>query len=73
MKSTSVHSIRLFEFLPTMPKLNVDRVVELLEVSYRTANTVMKRLADAGVMVKTSGRPRYRSYEYRRYVELLRK
>lgn len=71
-KSVSVHSIRLFEFLPTMPKLTVDRAVELLDVTYPTANNAVKSLVEAGVLVETSGRSRHRSYEYRRYVELLR-
>lgn len=71
-KSTSVHSIRLFEFLPTMPKLTVDRAVELLEVTYPTANTAVISLVEGGVLVETSGRARHRSYEYSRYVELLR-
>lgn len=42
MSSTSVHTIRLFEFLPTMPKLTVERAVELLEVTYPTANNAVK-------------------------------
>lgn len=72
MSSTSVHTIRLFEFLPTMPKLTVERAVELLEVTYPTANNAVKSLVEAGVLVETSGRARHRSYVYSRYVELLR-
>lgn len=68
LKSTSVQSIRLYEFLPTMPKLTV----ELLDGTYPTANTAVKRPEEGGVLVETSGRSRHRSYEYRRYVELLR-
>lgn len=49
MSSTSVHTIRLFEFLPTMPKLTV----ELLEVTYPTANNAVKSLIEAGVLVET--------------------
>lgn len=72
MSSVSVHTIRLFEFLPTMPKLTVERAVELLGVTYPTANTAVKSLVDAGVLVETSGKARHRSYLYHRYVELLR-
>ncbi len=68
LKSTSVHSIHLFEFLPTIPKLNVDRAVELLDVTYPTANTAVKSLVEAGVLVEMFGRSRHRSYEYRRHV-----
>ena len=72
MRSTSVHSIRLFEFLPTMPKLTVERAVKLLEVTYPTANAAVKTLVDAAILVETSGKARHRSYVYSRYVELLR-
>lgn len=72
MSSVSVHTIRLFEFLPTMPKLTVERAVELLGVTYPTANTAVKSLVEAGVLVETSGKARHRSYLYHRYVELLR-
>lgn len=72
MSSVSVHTIRLFEFLPTMPKLTVERAVELLGVTYPTANTAVKSLVEAGVLVETSGKARHRSYLYHRYVDLLR-
>jgi Fic family protein len=72
MSTTSVHTVRLFEFLPTMPKLTVDRAVELLAVTYPTANNAVKSLVDTGILVETSGKARHRSYVYDRYVELLR-
>lgn len=72
LNSTSVHTIRLFEFLPTMPKLTVERAIELLGVTYPTANSAVKSLVEAGVLVETSGKARHRSYLYNRYVELLR-
>lgn len=72
MSSTSVHTIRLFECLPTMPKLTVERAIELLGVTYPTANAAVKSLVEAGVLIETSGKARHRSYIYHRYVELLR-
>lgn len=72
MHSTSVHTIRLFEYLPTMPKLTVERAVELLDVTYPTANTAVKNLVEAEILTETSGKARHRSYTYHRYVELLR-
>lgn len=72
MNSISVHTIRLFECLPTMPKLTVERAVELLGVTYPTANYAMKNLVEAEILAETSGKARHRSYTYIRYVELLR-
>lgn len=67
-----MHTIRLFEYLPTMPKLTVERAVELLDVTYPTANTAVKNLVEAEILTETSGKARHRSYTYNRYVELLR-
>jgi len=72
MSATSLHTMRLFEFLPTMPKLTVDRAVELLNVSFPTANTVVQGLVAAGILHETTGRTRGRSYVYHDYVEILR-
>lgn len=54
-----------------MQKLTVDRAVELLDVTYPTANSTVKSPLESEVLFETSGRSRHRSYEYRRYVELL--
>lgn len=72
LPTTSMHTMRLFEFLPTMPKLTVDRAVELLNVTYPTANAAVKGLVEAGILVETTGRSRGRSYAYERYVAILR-
>lgn len=72
LSTTTMHTMRLFEFLPTMPKLTVDRAIELLDVTYPTANAAVKGLVEAGILVETTGRSRGRSYAYERYVTLLR-
>lgn len=72
LPTTTMHTMRLFEFLPTMPKLTVDRAIELLDVTYPTANAAVKGLVEAGILVETTGRSRGRSYAYERYVAILR-
>ncbi|MEG3131083.1 Fic family protein [Pantoea cypripedii] len=72
MTTTTIHTMRLFELLPTMPKLTVDRAVELLDVTYPTANSAVKGLVAAGILVETTGKARGRSYAYNDYVEMLR-
>ncbi|MBD9645952.1 Fic family protein [Pantoea sp. PNT02] len=72
LPTTSMHTMRLFEFLPTMPKLTVDRAMEVLDVTYPTANAAVKGLVEAGILVETTGRSRGRSYAYERYVAILR-
>ncbi|MFS2225294.1 Fic family protein [Pantoea sp. B65] len=72
MPTTSLHTMRLFEFLPTMPKLTVDHAAELLSVSFPTANAAVQGLVTAGILRETTGRTRGRSYVYHHYVEILR-
>lgn len=70
--SSTLQALRLFEFLPTMPKLTVDRAQQALEVSYPTARAAVTTLQDIGVLVETTGRARGQSFSYQAYVNLLR-
>ncbi|CAD0298376.1 Fic family protein [Xanthomonas hortorum] len=70
--SSTLQALRLFELLPTMPKLTVDRAQQALEVSYPTARAAVTTLQDIGVLVETTGRARGQSFSYQAYVNLLR-
>ncbi|UUF00093.1 Fic family protein [Xanthomonas hortorum] len=70
--SSTLQALRLFELLPTMPKLTVDRAQQALEVSYPTARAAATTLQDIGVLVETTGRARGQSFSYQAYVNLLR-
>lgn len=70
--SSTLHTLRLFEMLPTMPKITVERTSEVLGVSFPTANTVIRTLQNAGVLVETTGRRRGKMFTYQAYVDLLR-
>lgn len=70
--SSTLQALRLFELLPTMPKLTVDRAQQALEVSYPTARAAVTTLQDIGVLVETTGRARGQSFSYQAYVNVLR-
>lgn len=70
--STTLQTMRLFELLPVMPKLTVERAQRELNVTYPTANTAVKVLETTGILVETTGRARGKSYVYEGYVALLR-
>lgn len=70
--STSLQTMRLFELLPVMPRLTVERAQSELAVTFPTASTAIKVLEATGILVETTGRARGKSYVYKDYVDLLR-
>ncbi|CAI1170799.1 Fic family protein [Serratia quinivorans] len=70
--SSTLQTLRLFELLPTMPKLTVERAQAELAVSFPTANAAIKALENAGILLETTGRLRGKSYVYQAYVDVLR-
>ncbi|MGV7207559.1 Fic family protein [Oxalobacteraceae bacterium A2-2] len=62
---------RLFESLPTMPRLTVEQVKQRLATSYPTANAAVKALADLGIIQEMTGLRKNRSFGYRAYIDIL--
>ncbi|MGO1540133.1 MAG: Fic family protein [Luteimonas sp.] len=70
--TSTLATLRLFELLPTMPRITIDRAAKVLEVSNPTATKAIQGLREADVLRETTGRLRNQSFLYSRYVELLR-
>ncbi|MFA7542040.1 MAG: Fic/DOC family N-terminal domain-containing protein [Lysobacterales bacterium] len=70
--TSTLATLRLFELLPTMPRLTIDRAANVLGVSPPTAAKAIQGLQEAGVLRETTGRLRNQSFLYWRYVELLK-
>jgi Fic family protein len=66
-------SYRLFEMLPMMPRLTIERVRQQLDTSFPTATAAVKVLEDLGIVTEMTGQKKNRSYSYQAYVELLSK
>ena len=64
-------SYRLFEMLPTMPRFNIERVRQMLDTSFPTANAAVKVLEELGIVTELTGQKKNRSYSYQAYIELL--
>ena len=64
-------SYRLFEMLPMMPRLTIERVRQQLDTSFPTATAAVKVLEDLGIVTEMTGQKKNRSYSYQAYVELL--
>jgi Fic family protein len=68
----SVAALRLFELLPRYPILSVAIARKQLGTSKPTAGRAVETLADAGVLVETTGKKRDRSWTYQRFLDHLR-
>lgn len=69
----NVGGTQRFPFLDLLlqyPYVTTRFVESRLEVSYGTANNLLRRFEDAGILEEVTGRQRYRRYRYREYVEL---
>ncbi len=64
-------SYRLFELLPTMPHLSVERVCEAVQTTFPTANAAVKLLEALGILSELTGQKKNRTFSYAAYVELL--
>jgi Fic family protein len=62
---------RLFEWLPMMPRLTVERVRVVLGTTFPTANAAVKTLEELGLIIETTGNRKNRSFSYDRYIKLL--
>ena len=69
--TSTLATLRLFERLPTMPRITIDLAASVLGVSPPTAAKAIQELQEAGVLQETTGRLRNQSFLYTRYVELL--
>ena len=64
-------SYRLFELLPTMPRLTVDRVCKVLQTTFPTANMAIKLLEELGILVEVTGQKKGRTFSYEAYIQML--
>ena len=64
-------SYRLFEHLPMMPRFTIERVRQLLDTSFPTANAAVRVLEELNIVTETTGQRTNRQYSYASYIESL--
>jgi Fic family protein len=69
-KSNAV-TYRLFELLPKMPRMSVERVRAVLQITFPTANTAIKLLEELGILVEVTGQKKNRTFSYASYIKIL--
>ena len=61
---------RILEYLYEHPIVSVTEVRELIETTYPTANKLVSRLVDNGILTEITGHARNRRFMYRDYIDL---
>lgn len=64
-------SYRLFELLPTMPRLTIERVRQQLGTTFPTATAAVVLLERLGIVTELTGQKKNRNYAYQAYIKLL--
>ncbi|HEY9023618.1 MAG TPA: Fic family protein [Burkholderiaceae bacterium] len=64
-------ALRLFEWLPVMPRFTIEQVRQKLETTFPTATAAVKLLEELGVVSESTGQKKNRSFSYGAYVALL--
>ena len=72
MEQTGANGLKLLSALFGLPVINVTSVAELLEVTFPTANRLVARFQELGVLVEVTGQRRSRVFRYEPYLGLSR-
>lgn len=64
-------SFRLFELLPTMPRLTIERARQALDTTFPTATAAVRQLEDLGILQELTGQKKNRNFAYRAYIDVL--
>lgn len=68
---TSPLAVDLLDKLFSYPIVRVSEIKRLLETTYETANTLVKKFESAGILKEISGKKRGRLYAYTDFVEII--
>jgi Fic family protein len=64
------NALRVYALLFRFPMVSVNHAAETLEVSFTSANRLIERMADIGILVERTGDLRNRVFGYSAYIEL---
>ncbi len=73
MGRATKNTLRLLNYIEANPIIEIAKTGEALGLAFNTVSDAIKRLEQAGILVKSAGRQRYRVYSYEEYLDLLRK
>ena len=69
----SKNALLVFNYLESNPIIEIGKTSEVLNISFNTVSSAVKRLVDVGILVQTSDSRRNRTFAYEAYLDILRK
>ena len=66
------NTIQVFKYLESNPIIDIGKTAEVLDISFNTVSAAVKRLVEAGILVKTENASRNRAFAYEEYLNILR-
>ena len=69
----SKNALLVFNYLESNPIIEIGKTSEVLNISFNTVSSAVKRLVDVGILVQTSDSSRNRTFAYEAYLDILRK
>lgn len=66
------NTIQVFRYLESNPIIDIGKTAEALDKSFNTVSSAVKRLVEAGILVKTENASRNRTFAYEEYLNILR-
>jgi Fic family protein len=66
-----VIALKFIDVLFETPVITVSRAAEALDVSRQTANSLVKKFEDAGILVEITGNKRYKRYMFGDYLRII--
>lgn len=64
------NSLKVHELLFRFPLVSVNPVAEMLDVSFTSANRLIERMVDVGILAESTGNARNRVFSYSDYIDL---
>jgi len=64
------NALKVHELLFRFPLVSVNPIADMLEVSFTSANRLIERMVDVGILVESTGNVRNRVFNYSDYINL---
>ena len=64
------NALKVHELLFRFPLVSVNPIADMLEVSFTSANRLVERLVDIGILIEATGNARNRVFQYQNYINI---
>ena len=64
------NALKVHELLFRFPLVSVNPIAEMLDVSFTSANRLIERMVEVGILVESTGNARNRVFNYSNYINL---